>query len=41
MRWTIGLVLGFVVMLGVNVLFIWLAVNTPLHVESSYITEAR
>lgn len=41
MRWAIGLLVGFGVMLAVNAWFIWLAVNTPLEIEPSYITEAR
>lgn len=41
MRWTLGLILGFGLMLAVNGYFLYLAVHTDLQIDPSYETEAR
>lgn len=41
MRWSLGLTIGFVVMIGVNMLLIYLAVSDTPEIVESYQTEAR
>lgn len=39
MRWTIGLIVGFAAVIGVNMYFLYVAMENPVTVEPTY-TEA-
>ncbi len=41
MRWIVGLTLGFLTMIGVNAVMIYLAVTTPNPVVQSYVEADR
>ena len=41
MRWTVGIVLGFLVVFAVNGLMAYLALNNAPKIEPSYSAEAR
>lgn len=40
-RWTLGLILGFAVVIGVNGLLVWLALTGDDTIDPTYETEAR
>lgn len=41
MRWTLGLALGFAVVIAANLALVWFSTGTPDPITPSYETEAR